>query len=272
MGPAELAWRLGQRLALERWKARAGRPAPVLPAPAGGFRAALREAGRGVGPTLDPAAFARAFPGESARVVARADLVCAGRIELFARTYEFGSDPARWPWNRDPAGGGPEVPLAFGPTLDYRDPARVGDARLSWELGRHGFLVPLAQAAWLGNEPRYAQAAFAALEAWTLACPPYSGIQWASALEYALRAFSWGFALALIARSPAGEEIADARWERVLASWAEQMRFVHAHDARHSSANNHRLGEAAGLAFSGRLLAFLPEASGWHARGLAVLE
>jgi hypothetical protein len=269
MSPSELAWRLGQRIALERWKAKAGRPAPALQAPAGGFRAAYRAASLGVGPLVTPEAFERET---TARAVERADAVCAGRIELFARTYEFGGDPARWPWNRDPGGNGPEVGLRFGPTLDYRDPSRVGDARLSWELGRHGFLVPLGQAAWLTGDPRYARQAFAALEAWIDACPPYQGLQWASALEYALRAFSWGYALALLARTPAADDIADARWERVLASWAEQMRFVAAHDARHSSANNHRLGEAAGLAWSGRLLAFLPEAAAWRTRGLSVLE
>jgi len=272
MSPSELAWRLGQRIALERWKAKAGRPAAALPSPEGGFRAAYRQSSAAVGPVLSPEVLEREFPGETARVVARAEAVCAGRIELFARTYEFGVDPARWPWNRDPAGNGPEVGLAFGPTLDYRDPARAGDARLAWELGRHGFLVPLGQAAFLTGDPRFARQAFAALEAWIEACPPYQGLQWASALEYALRAFSWGYALALIARTPAADEIADARWERVLASWAEQMRFVAAHDARHSSANNHRLGEAAGLAWSGRLLAFLPEARAWRERGLSVLE
>ena len=64
----------------------------------------------------------------------------------------------------------------------------------------------------------------------------------------------------------------EARWERVFATWAEQLRFVDAHDARHSSANNHRLGEAAGLAWGGRLLAFVPGAAGWRERGLAILE
>ena len=272
MSPSELAWRVGQRIALERWKAKAGRPAPRLAAPAGGFRSAYRAASSGVGPVLAPGALEREFPGETTRVVARAEAVGSGRIELFARTYEFGADPVRWPWNRDPSGSGPEVEHTFGPTLDYRDPSRVGDARLAWELGRHGCLVPLGQAAFLTGDPRYARQAFAVLEAWIEACPPYLGLQWASALEAALRAFSWGYALALIARSPAADDIADARWERVLASWAEQMRFVAAHDARHSSANNHRLGEAAGLAWSGRLLAFLPESGAWRERGLAVLE
>ena len=204
-------------------------------------------------------------------MVARAEAVRAGRIELFDRTYEFGPEPARWPWNRSPDGG-PDAPMAFGPTLDYRDPARVGDARLAWELGRHGFLVPVAQAGYLTGDPGCARFVFEALEAWMAACPPYRGLQWASALEYAVRSLSWGFALALVARTPGAEAIDDARWERVLATWAEQLRFVDAHDARHSSANNHRLGEAAGLAWGGRLLAFVPEAAGWREHGLKVLE
>lgn len=216
-------------------------------------------------------AFEEAHPGESARIVGRAEAVLAGRIELFARTLDLGPDPRAWPWNRDPAGG-PDVPLSFGPTLDYRDPLRVGDARRAWELGRHGFLAPVAQAAWLTDDARYAHFVFAVLEAWSAACPPYRGIQWASALESALRSLSWGFALALVARSTAGRALEDPRWERVLATWAEQLRFVAGHDARYSSANNHRLGEAAGLAWGGLGLSFLPEAEDWLARGLSVLE
>jgi hypothetical protein len=271
MSPAELAWRVGQRLRLASWEARAGRPVAPLASPAGGFRAAFQAASAPLVPAVDPLGFERAFPGETARILARAEAVEAGRVELFARGYELGPDPSRWPWNRSPDGG-PEVPGAFGPTLDYRDPARAGDARLAWELGRHGFLVPVAQAAWLTGDPRHARFVFEALEAWIQACPPYRGIQWASALEYALRSFSWGFALALVARTAGGAEIAEARWERVFATWAEQLRFVAAHDARHSSANNHRLGEAAGLAWGGRLLSFVPEGAGFRERGLRLLE
>jgi hypothetical protein len=275
MGPAEIAWRIEQRIRLASWARRAGRPVESLPAPDGGLRAALARTGADVGPAGPAPAWAealeRAVPGEVARVVARADAIRAGRVELFATTYEFGPDPARWPWNRSPDGG-PEVALEFGPTLDYRDVAIVGDARLAWELGRHGYLVPVAQAGALTGDPVYARFVFATFEAWSRACPPYQGIQWVSALEFALRSLAWGFSLALLARSPAGDAIEEARWERVLAMWAEQLRFVNAHDARYSSANNHRLGEAAGLAWGGRLLSFLDGAGAWHARGLAVLE
>jgi len=275
MGPAELVWRVRQRARLAALSKRAGVPVPALPRPAEGFRAAFLAASEPLAPGPSREAFAAALeaalPGETARVIARSDAIRAGRIELFDRTYEFGPEPARWPWNRSPDGG-PDAPMAFGPTLDYRDPAKVGDARLAWELGRHGFLVPVAQAGYLSGDSGCARFVFEALEAWINACPPYRGLQWASALEYALRSLSWGLALALVARTPGAEAIEEARWERVLATWAEQLRFVDAHDARYSSANNHRLGEAAGLAWGGRLLAFLPEAARWHERGLQILE
>ncbi len=280
MSPAEVAWRVERRLALRRLARRAGAPVPTLPTPGAGFRATLVAAtvplvpwagDNGIASEAERAAFEQAYPGEAARIVASAEAILVGRIELFARTYAFGPDPRAWPWNRS-ADDGPPVPLDFGPTLDYREPAVVGDARLAWELGRHGCLAPLAQAAWLTGDPRYARFAFAVIEAWSEACPPYRGIQWVSALEFAIRSLAWGFALAVVARSVAGAEIDETRWERVLATWAEQLRFVHAHDARFSSANNHRLGEAAGLAWGGIALSFLPEGDLWRRRGFDVLE
>ncbi len=280
MSPAEVAWRLEQRLALKRLARRAGAPVPTLPRPDAGFRAAFVAATgslvpwagvNGVASEAERAAFERAYPGETARILASAEAILGGRVELFARTWAFGPDPRAWPWNRS-ADDGPPVPLDFGPTLDYREPTVAGDARLAWELGRHGHLAPLAQATWLTGDARFARFAFAVLEAWAEACPPYRGIQWVSALEFAIRSLAWGFALAVVARSAAAAEIDEARWERVLATWAEQLRFVHAHDARFSSANNHRLGEAAGLAWGGTALSFLPEADAWRRRGFAVLE
>src|SRR5690349_2003081 len=161
MSPAEIAWRVGQRARLAAWTRRAGMPPPALPRPAEGFVAAFK---RTSAPFVPLPGFALE-PEERARVRARASAIRAGYVELFARTYKLGPDPAAWPWNRDPAGG-PEAPLDFGPTLDYRDPARVGDARLAWELGRHGCLVPLAQAAYLEGDAASARFAFEVLDSW----------------------------------------------------------------------------------------------------------
>lgn len=269
MSPAEVVWRLEDRLSLAFLEARSVRSLPELPALPGGFLAAWQKASDALVP--DREAIAREFPGESERLVRSADALLAGRVPLFAHTYEFGPDPARWPWNQSPDGG-PDVPLEFGPTLDYRNPARAGNTRLLWELGRHHYTADLAQAAYLTGDERYARGVFAILEGFSAACPPYRGIQWVSALEFALRAFSWGWALALVARTPFSVHVEEKRWERLFAAWVAQIDFVRAHESRFSSANNHRLGEAAGLFWSGSLLPFVREAEAWKARGLEALE
>ncbi len=276
MSPAEVAWRLEERWSLTRLAARAGRPAPRLARPNAGFLSAFRASSALLRPPGARFELTRRFaiwaPNEVPRLAAEAAAVRQGSIELFARRFEFGPDLARWPWNRSPDGG-PEVPLAFGPTLDYRAPDRVGNARLAWEFARAQWSAAPAMAAYAGvDEAENVRFVVEAYEAFHRACPLYRGLQWSSALELALRSLSWGWALALVAVVPAADEIAEERWERIFASWAEAIRFVDAHDSRHSSANNHRLGEAAGLAWAGFALSFLPEAAGWKKRGLERLE
>ena len=74
---------------------------------------------------------------------AAADRICEGWLDVFAlRGVQIGSPPR---WNRDPKTG-IEAPLAFGKTLDYRDPDLVGDIKYLWEPNRHLHLVTLAQA------------------------------------------------------------------------------------------------------------------------------
>jgi hypothetical protein len=276
MSPAEVVWRVEERLSLAWLEARADRAAPPLARPPAGFLAAFRASSAALRPPGERAAFAARLvasaPGEADRLACEAAAIRAGSIELFARRYALGPDPATWPWNRSPDGG-PEVPLEFGPTLDYRDPARVGNARLAWELARAPWSAAPAMAAYLGrDEEANARFVVAALEAFDRACPPLRGLHWSSALELALRSLSWGWALSLVTVTKAAEEIAEERWERLFASWVQAMRFVDAHDSRYSSANNHRLGEAAGLAWAGYALSFLPESAGWRARGLERLE
>ena len=65
-----------------------------------------------------------------------------------ARDADLGMPPR---WNRDPKTG-IEAPLAFGKLLDYRDPDLVGDIKYLWEPNRHLHLVTLAQAYALTGE------------------------------------------------------------------------------------------------------------------------
>jgi hypothetical protein len=209
---------------------------------------------------------------DTARYMAAADRIAAGRFDLFAlRDVELGSPPR---WNRDPSSG-IEAPLTFGKSLDYRDPGRVGDIKYLWELNRHLHLVTLAQAYALSGEARYFAALRTHLESWIASCPFRRGPNWSSALEAAIRLINWSVAWQLLggAHSPL---FADTGGSRFRQSWLESVyrhaEFIRGHFSFHSSANNHLVGEAAGLFVAAVTWPHWPIAGEWRTEAKAILE
>ncbi len=199
--------------------------------------------------------------------VAAADRICEGWLDVFAlRGVQVGAPPR---WNRDPKTG-IEAPLAFGKQLDYRDVDLVGDIKYLWEPNRHQHLVTLAQAHALTGKDRYFQILVEHLDSWFLACPYRQGPNWASALEAALRLVNWSAAWQLV-----GPEVLEkhpdfrGRWLKSIYQHAE---FIRGWLSLHSSANNHLIGEAAGLFISGLAWPHWPAARGWLAAGKQILE
>lgn len=251
MSAAEIPYRIARTLTLrtQRMAPRAV-AAQIAPAPAW-----LHV------PPVDPRAYLEA-----------ADRICAGRFDLLAlRDAPLGSPP---PWNRDPKTGA-RAPLAFGPTLNYRDPGVVGDIKYLWELNRHGHLVTLAQAYALSGQARYADAIRAHLESWFAACPYPRGPNWSSALEAALRLIGWAATWQLLGGAQAAA-FAGGRAARFRERWLQSIRqhahFVRANFSRYSSANNHLLGEAAGLYIAASTWPFWPEAPRWREQARLILE
>jgi len=184
---------------------------------------------------------------EPRRYAAAANRLAAGRFDVFALVNVDLGNPPRW--NRDPKTG-VEAPLEFGKQLDYRDPARVGDCKYLWEPNRHLHLVTLAQAYALTGDARHGQALRTHLESWFDACPFRMGANWSSSLELGLRLVNWALAWQLIGGvdSPlfAGADGGKFRG-RWLESVYQHADFISGHLSLHSSANNHLVGEVAGL-------------------------
>jgi hypothetical protein len=196
-----------------------------------------------------------------------ADRIAGGSLDIFAlRGAALGSPPR---WNRDPKTG-IEAPLEFGKELDYRDAERVGDIKYLWEPNRHAHLVTLAQAWALTRKPEYRDAIMAQLASWFLACPYGYGPNWASSLEVALRLLNWSCAWQLLGRE-AMEEHPDFR-DRWLESVYQHAQFIRGWLSLHSSANNHLIGEAAGLFIAGLAWPHWPAARDWVASGKEILE
>lgn len=209
---------------------------------------------------------------DAGRCLDAADRIVAGRFDLFALDdVRLGNPPC---WNRDPKTG-VLAPLTFGKLLDYRDPRRVGDIKYLWELNRHQHLVTLAQAHALGGDRRYAETLFEHLDSWFRACPYRLGANWTSALEAAIRLINWSLVWQLLGgpdaptfRDDGGRAFRD-RW---LQSVYRHARFVRGNFSRHSSANNHLIGEAAGLYVAACTWPFWPAMAVWREAAAAVLE
>ncbi len=184
---------------------------------------------------LDPAPYRQA-----------ADALVQGRFDIFAlQNVELGNPPC---WNRDPLTG-TKLPLTFGKRLDYRDPAAVGDIKYLWEINRHLHLVTLAQAYRMTGGRPYLDTLKDHLVSWFDACPFPRGPNWTSSLELGIRLINWAIAWQLLASDStlfSGVEGAAFRG-RWLSSIYQHAAFIRGYYSRFSSANNHLIGEAAGL-------------------------
>ncbi len=206
------------------------------------------------------------------RYVEAADRIIAGRWDVMSlQDCRLGFPPR---WNRDPKTG-TEAPLAFGTDIDYRNEQIVGDIKYLWELNRHLELVTLAQAWQLTREPRFAKAACSLLVSWLEQCPYPRGPNWTSSLESAVRLVNWACAWHLLGGEVsflfAAEDgrIFRRRW---LVSIYQHCHFISRHLSRHSSANNHLLGELMGLFIASVTWPLWPESARWRELARAEIE
>jgi Heparinase II/III-like protein/Heparinase II/III N-terminus len=201
-----------------------------------------------------------------------ADRILDGMFDVFAlRGAQLGFPPR---WNVDPRTG-IEAPLVFGKDLNYRDPALVGDIKYLWEPNRHLELVTLAQAWHLTREERYALGCRTLLDSWFSQCPYPRGVNWCVSLEHAVRLVNWSFAWFLLGGEAAvifEREAGQAFRQRWLESIYQHCHFIPRHWSRHSSANNHLLGEATGLFVGALTWPLWRESAEWARQARAELE
>lgn len=202
--------------------------------------------------------------------IATADKLLTGQWRLFNHEYGLGEIPE---WNRDPKTGR-RAPLVFGKTLEYRDEALVGDIKYLWEPNRHLPLVTLAHAYRLTGERQYLDGLRRLIDSWLEQCPYLMGPNWTSSLELGIRLTNWSLVWQVIGgqSSPmfAGEDGRQflARW---LTAIYQHMHFIVGHPSRFSSANNHLIGELAGLYIGSVTWPHWPDTTRWQRRARAEL-
>ncbi len=213
-----------------------------------------------------------AVPADVQRYCELADEVLQGRVPLFALDKRGPGLP--WNWNRDPLTG-VQAQLSFGKRIDYRDASRVGDIKYLWEINRHLHLATLAQAYRLTQRREYLDAIGAQLESWFEQCPYLQGPNWTSSLELGIRLINWSLTWQWIGgkssplfEGPRGEALR-TRW---LESIYQHVHFIQGYYSRYSSANNHLIGEAAGIYVAACTWPYWESFEPWQQQARAILE
>lgn len=242
MSPAEVAWRVRAVLrdTADRYRVASGTFGPPRTPDPQAAAASVRFTEPAPGAWRDAAPDSREFDWLKT-LIARADAIAQGRLALFHLPDVDLGTPIDW--NRDHECGR-RAPLDFAPSIDYRVHAITGDAKLVWEPNRHHQLVVLGRAYRATGDPRYAAAAVDQLASWMDQCPPGRGMNWRSPLELAIRAINWTWTYDLI--EPSGA-MAPAFRARFLDSLDLHLWDIARKFSRGSSANNHLIGEAAGV-------------------------
>ncbi|MBN8506281.1 MAG: alginate lyase family protein, partial [Burkholderiales bacterium] len=180
----------------------------------------------------------------------------AGRVRLFERErFDVGAEPD---WLRCPLTG-VRAPSAPARRIAITDRAQVGDIKYLWELNRHLHWVTLAQAWALDGDAAHLDLLRRQLAGWLQQNPPGQGPHYTSSLEAAIRLVNWAVVWQLLGglESPAwtGHEALRAAWLEAIYRHARQVQRAY---SRHSSANNHLIGELCGVYVAARCWPFWP--------------
>ena len=136
-----------------------------------------------------------------------------------------------------------------------------------WELNRLHQLVLLALAArWTGCEA-YREAIDAQTRSWQAQNPFMHGLNWKSPLEAGIRLISWAMAMVvmpLLRQTIGGNALAESVYQH--------QYFIRAFRSKHSSANNHLIGEMAGLYVGTIFWPGCRESASWHSFARRMLQ
>jgi uncharacterized heparinase superfamily protein len=212
------------------------------------------------------AAFRHEYPAAAVAIPTAADRLLRHEFDL------LGSGPivlgASLPWHQD-FKTGREWPLRYCRDIEYLELDRPSDVKVPWELSRAQHLTMLGQAYWLTGDERYPREFVAQVDDWIARNPLGYGVNWACAMDVALRAVSWMWALYYMgASSSCADEGFRRRFARSMFLHGE---FVSRNLETSDINGNHFLSDAVGLVFLGVLFNDTATGREWLALGRRIL-
>jgi len=146
-------------------------------------------------------------------------------------------------WNREYKRG-INIPLLFGPWMDYRESKSYGDFKYFWELPRLQHLVTLAKAYYLTGKDGYAEEVAKQIKSFVKQSPYLLGVNWIMPMEASIRLISISWIAAFLKAYLENHSEVCGLIEYLVKS---HVSYVAANYAAYSSANNHLVAEAAGV-------------------------
>jgi Heparinase II/III-like protein/Heparinase II/III N-terminus len=189
------------------------------------------------------------WPGERDRVVLAAERALAREIDLLGTGPVQLGTPADW--HRDWKTGR-RWPMQYARRMELAELDRASDVKVPWEISRLQWLLPAGQAYALTDDDRYAAGARDVLEDWLRGNPFARGVNWAIAMEPALRIFSWTWLVYACGRSRPWTD--PGFRARLLAGLYMHGMFVERNLERGEVNGNHFTADAAGLVVAGLVL------------------
>jgi hypothetical protein len=182
-----------------------------------------------------------------AALLAAADRLLDGELDVFGQRVPMQDGVPDW--NRDPVTG-TAIPLGFGLYIDFRHIGEGVDIKHLWEVNRHLWWVTLAQAWSVTRREAYLQRLAELIDSWLRDCPYGLGANWASPVEHGIRLINWSLVWQLVGGEASPLWAGDAgraRLQRWYDGVFQHMRFASDNYSLYSSADNHLIGEAAGV-------------------------
>lgn len=192
------------------------------------------------------------------RIIEAADQYVDGYYDI------LGSGPTKLKpidWHKDFRSGKIWPPGKFYKDYVQVDLSDNSDVKIPRELSRSHHLLILGQAYLITGESRYSIDICSQLEHWIEQNPFMHSINWGCAMDVAIRAVNWLYALNMIVDS---EAYSDALNTKVLSSLLEHGYYVFNNlEKSFRNSNNHYMSDLVGLVFLGSLFENLQQGKAW---------
>jgi len=162
-------------------------------------------------------------------------------------------------WCRDPLSG-------YVWQLDYHRDIQLirgdgSDVRVLWEVNRLGHLLTMACAYAVGGDERFSEECFKQLQSWAQQNPYGRGINWACAMEVALRSMNLLAVFELLKHSP---HFTPETLSLFLKLFHQHGTYITDNlEFSHIATSNHYLSDLAGLLWLGIMLPELRDSESW---------